>query len=263
MSEIKKRERLPNFSNTEKLKVIELIEKYKNIIENKKTDNINLKEKEKCWLNISKEYNSSNNSVYRDVASLKSCWDNLKKKTRKHYAEIRNEVFKTGGGKMNINDDPIAERIKSIIQPSIEGLTNNFDSDNITGIAETNTSQCNEESEGESCYQYEILEDSSNWTDWTPTKLCSEKSKELQVSDNLETEETEELIFEDVESVFDKEFSKENNPVTNKLPQSNLKYKKSKKTKAAAKKTNELDILVQSKVEPIEIMKEEIKKSQL
>lgn len=96
MSEIKKRERLPNFSNIEKLKVIELIEKYKNIIENKKTDNINLKEKEKCWINISKEYNSSNSSVHRDVASLKSCWDNLKKKTRKHYAEIRNEVFKTG-----------------------------------------------------------------------------------------------------------------------------------------------------------------------
>lgn len=35
---------------------------------------------------------------------------------------------------MNISDDPIAERVKSIIQPSIEGLTNNFDSDNITGM---------------------------------------------------------------------------------------------------------------------------------
>jgi len=80
MSEIKKRDRLPNFSNLEKIKLIQLIEKYKNMIENKKTDNINLKEKEKCWINISKEYNSSCSSVHRDVASLKSCWDNLKKK---------------------------------------------------------------------------------------------------------------------------------------------------------------------------------------
>lgn len=78
-----------------------------------------------------------------------------------------------------------------------------------------------------------MLEDSSNWTDWTPTKLCSEKSEKLQLSDNLETEE---LIFEDVENVFDTESSKENNPVTNKLPQSNLKYKKSKKTKQLQKK---------------------------
>jgi len=41
-----------------------------------------------------------------------------------------------GGGQMNVSDDPIAERVKSIIQPSIEGLTNNFDSDNIIGAIE-------------------------------------------------------------------------------------------------------------------------------
>jgi len=39
----------------------------------------------------------------------------------------------TGGGKMNIID-PIAERVKSIIQLSVKGLQNKFDSDNITGM---------------------------------------------------------------------------------------------------------------------------------
>lgn len=33
-----------------------------------------------------------------------------------------------------IDDDPIAERVKSIIQPSVEGLENKFDSDNIAGM---------------------------------------------------------------------------------------------------------------------------------
>lgn len=70
----------PNFSNIEKIKLIELIERNKNIVENKKTDNISTKDKEKCWMKITKEFNSNCISVHRDVGSLKNCWDNLKKK---------------------------------------------------------------------------------------------------------------------------------------------------------------------------------------
>jgi len=41
----------------------------------------------------------------------------------------------TGGGKLKIiDDDPIAEKVRSIIQPSVEGLQNKFYSDNITGM---------------------------------------------------------------------------------------------------------------------------------
>lgn len=35
---------------------------------------------------------------------------------------------------MTISDDPIAERVKSVIQPSVDGLRNPFDSDNVAGI---------------------------------------------------------------------------------------------------------------------------------
>jgi len=45
---------------------------------------------------ITNEFNSNSMSGHRDISSLKNCWDNLKKKTRKYYADIRNEVFKTG-----------------------------------------------------------------------------------------------------------------------------------------------------------------------
>jgi len=41
-------------------------------------------------------------------------------------------VICIGGGKINIIDDPIAERVKSIIQPSVEGLQNKFDSDHMS-----------------------------------------------------------------------------------------------------------------------------------
>ncbi|XP_039312007.1 uncharacterized protein LOC120359252 [Solenopsis invicta] len=134
------KKRISNFSNLEKLKLVEIIEREKNIIKNKKTDNISIKDKENCWIDVTREFNSNCISEHRDVNSLKNCWDNLKKKTRKHYAEIRSEIFKTGGGKANITaDDPIAERVKTIIQPSVEGLQNRFDSDYIPGI---DNSQC-------------------------------------------------------------------------------------------------------------------------
>ncbi|KAL6421585.1 hypothetical protein ACFW04_014314 [Cataglyphis niger] len=117
-----KKKRLPNFSNQEK-----------NIIENKKTDNVSVKNKEKCWINITKKFNRQ-----------------LEKKTRKHYAEIRSsKLFKTGEGKMNIIKDPIAEMIKNIIQPTVEGLQNRFDSD-------TDDLQYSKKLENEDCYQVEV-----------------------------------------------------------------------------------------------------------
>jgi len=48
-----------NFSNIEKIKLIKLIERDKNILEIKKTDNISTKDKEKCWMKITKEFNSN------------------------------------------------------------------------------------------------------------------------------------------------------------------------------------------------------------
>lgn len=84
------------FKFREKIKLVELVERRKDIIENKKTDNVSAKDKDVCWKNITIQFNSGCISGYRDMACLKNCWNNLKKKTRKYYAEIRNKVFKTG-----------------------------------------------------------------------------------------------------------------------------------------------------------------------
>jgi len=79
MSEVQtvNKKKSPNFSNLEEIKLIELIEWDKNIIENKKTDNVSTRGKEKCWMKITKKFNNNCISVHRD--SLKNCWDNLKK----------------------------------------------------------------------------------------------------------------------------------------------------------------------------------------
>lgn len=84
-----------NFSNTEKDLLLEIIIKYKHIIENKKTDAVTAKDKGKCWDEITRKFNSES-STYRDSITLKNCWDNMKKRTRKFYAEERSKLYKTG-----------------------------------------------------------------------------------------------------------------------------------------------------------------------
>ncbi|XP_077256004.1 uncharacterized protein LOC143893960 [Temnothorax americanus] len=253
------KKRLPNFSNLEKIKLIEIIERERSIIENKKTDNVSLKDKENCWINIAKEFNSNSISGHRDVGCLKNCWDNLKKKTRKHFADIRSELFKTGGGKMNIIDDPIAERVKGIIQPSVEGLPNKFDSDYMPGIDEP---QSNEQLDDKDVYQVvEILEEedsnAANWAQWTPVKLSSEKSKELQFSNNNKNEDL--LTLKDIQTVLPQSSKEKSNSSTSSASGSNLKRKKSKQLQVNASKRNERYYnLAQSKLELVETMKENL-----
>ncbi|XP_020298165.1 uncharacterized protein LOC109862502 [Pseudomyrmex gracilis] len=81
---------------------------------------------------------------------------------------------------MTVSDDPIAERVKSIIQPSVDGLKNPFDSDHVRddGNVDQNTSN------NDDVFEVETLDEAfltRNWADNTPATLHSTKSNELQV----------------------------------------------------------------------------------
>ena len=91
-----KKVRSPNFLPAEKECLVKLVTKYKNVIENKETDAVNTKAKNNCWEKITNEFNSIHGRVNRDAKSLKSLWDNLKRGTRKHYAEVKKQVHQTG-----------------------------------------------------------------------------------------------------------------------------------------------------------------------
>jgi hypothetical protein len=81
--------RSSNFTEAESLLLESLVHKYKHILENKKTDAISNAEKEMCWSNLAKEYNSSCPSPYiqRDAKVLKLKHFNIKKKTKQKCAE--------------------------------------------------------------------------------------------------------------------------------------------------------------------------------
>ena len=70
MAEKLKRARSQNISLAEKHLLVELCEKHRGIIENKKTDVYTVKEKEDCWKKIAAEFNATG-SQPRDWQQLK------------------------------------------------------------------------------------------------------------------------------------------------------------------------------------------------
>lgn len=84
-----KRKRNSNFNKREEEFLVELVRKYQQVIENKKTDSIMWKDKEACWVKLTEEFNSLGLLVPRTVAQLQLKYKNLKKVVRKKSATIR------------------------------------------------------------------------------------------------------------------------------------------------------------------------------
>ncbi|XP_015586880.1 myb/SANT-like DNA-binding domain-containing protein 3 [Cephus cinctus] len=104
MGRTKKKKRTSNFIEEEKFMLVDLITEKKHIIENKGTNSAIIKEKEKCWEEITNKFNSASTFTYRDTQALRNCWDNIKKRTRKYFAERRREVLKTAESKIALNE---------------------------------------------------------------------------------------------------------------------------------------------------------------
>lgn len=72
------------------------------------------KDKEKAWLQIESEYNSTNSSnAFRSVKHLKGKYNNLKKDTKRKFALEKIDASETGGGPfmpINVTDVNLAIR---------------------------------------------------------------------------------------------------------------------------------------------------------
>lgn len=91
-----KKPRGPNFSVNEKEILIHLVSKHKDVVENKKTDAVTTACKNKGWKQLTEEFNSISSFCVRNSDQLKTCWDNIKRTTRKEKANTRKETFLTG-----------------------------------------------------------------------------------------------------------------------------------------------------------------------
>lgn len=121
-----KRCRGTNFSVFEKELLIELVTKYKEIIECKKTNGMTIKEKDDTWEKIGLEFNCNAHVTPRTAKQLRQFYKNMKRSAKKARSEERLERYKTGGGQCTTKVD---ESVLSLIEDQIEPNCNAYDCD--------------------------------------------------------------------------------------------------------------------------------------
>lgn len=125
--------RCPNFSSKEVELLVSLVKKYSSVIECKKTDSATWREKEEAWEKLSVDFNSCSGGVVRSAKNLNMKYQNIKKTSKKKFAEEKQELYKTGGGKPSvINITPVDNIIKDITGKTSTGLEAVYDSDDVT-----------------------------------------------------------------------------------------------------------------------------------
>ncbi|XP_063619022.1 uncharacterized protein LOC134791816 [Cydia splendana] len=90
--EKKPRLRAPNFTQSDNLLLCDVVSKYIHIIENKKTDGASLLQKQKAWLEVAEEYNSSTTGFSRTAESLQQTYKNLKKRAKKNASDEKMDI---------------------------------------------------------------------------------------------------------------------------------------------------------------------------
>lgn len=145
-----------------------LVEKYKDTIENKKTDAVMWKQKQRVWELLTQEFNAVNGS-HRYTKNIRCKYENLKKTAKKKFALEKNNIYKTGGGV----DPPVPitnvdEKIKTLISVSLEGLENPGDGDRKDEVVPEPDQQQPSTSHA--------------WSGWSPAALKTPASTSLDVT---------------------------------------------------------------------------------
>ncbi|XP_045449352.1 uncharacterized protein LOC123657907 [Melitaea cinxia] len=203
MAALKKRTN--NFSSDEKRILTELVLKYQNVVENKRTDATTNSTKLQGWIRLAEEFNTISSFCHRTHTVLKCCWENIKRQTKKDRADKKKKLFMTGGGKPPTPPPSNTEStiVEAILGPALKGIPSDFDTDSATfsEIIEVNTTDQNEKVhviEGDSDYADILKEDNENiaksllkekndsdndtWNSWTPKNLKTPVSSNLKVS---------------------------------------------------------------------------------
>lgn len=91
--ESKKRCRSKNFTDREKEELLNIVESYCSILENKKTDNISVKKKKNTWEDIKNQYNAIQTSGERNINQLQHLYDESKRRAKKNFADDKVEQY--------------------------------------------------------------------------------------------------------------------------------------------------------------------------
>ncbi|XP_029445807.1 myb/SANT-like DNA-binding domain-containing protein 3 [Rhinatrema bivittatum] len=112
------------FSELEKSVLLALVEKYKYVLECKKSDARTIALKQRTWQALAYEYNSQPSVSLRDFKQLKKCWENIKARTKKIMAHERREKVKWSVSPAMNSHESLKERVASMIPEQIYFLQN-------------------------------------------------------------------------------------------------------------------------------------------
>ncbi|CAK1594819.1 unnamed protein product [Parnassius mnemosyne] len=125
------------FTPMEKKCFLDIIKKYRTVVENKETDGASLRIKNETWSKISAEYNASPHaSSQATTKQLRRLWMNLKQRRREALKKEREHRLATGEGS-TISDATFDSDIAKV-EPAF-GMDTDIDSDTVlaTTIAQT------------------------------------------------------------------------------------------------------------------------------
>ena len=84
----KLQKRSKNYTELEKIRLLEIVDEYKNIILNKKTDNGSVREKNKAWDEVAQQFNAVAQTGNRTGGQLKLLYDSIRRKVKR---DIQND----------------------------------------------------------------------------------------------------------------------------------------------------------------------------
>lgn len=128
-TETNKRSRGVNYTVQEKQILLELIDKYKGTIENKKSDSVHVKQKERVWEQLRNEFNGHLEVTGRTVKQLRQYYDNLKRTAKKAVSNDKVERLRTGGGVFKPAVDDETAKLVAIIEDQVRPMSNPHDCD--------------------------------------------------------------------------------------------------------------------------------------
>ncbi|XP_036138590.1 uncharacterized protein LOC105831243 isoform X1 [Monomorium pharaonis] len=132
----KKDKRSSNFTASDKQLLLRLCNEHKSIIECKKTDGCTWRKKDEMWKEIENLFNSSTTSIHRTAKQLKFKYEAIKRDLKKERVKNKAYARGTGGGQYippPVTNTEEENELLQTIEISVEGLTNTFDCDGLSG----------------------------------------------------------------------------------------------------------------------------------
>ncbi|KYN04954.1 UPF0439 protein C9orf30 like protein [Cyphomyrmex costatus] len=134
----KNKNKAKHFTTIERKLFLDILKRYKHVIELKKNNFSALKSKDEAWSDITKEYNASQLIIQeRSIQQLKKLWTNLKQNQRDALTKEKQARMATGGGPSitSVEIDPdISVIAPDLMKTAPTIYSSNFDSKEIEGI---------------------------------------------------------------------------------------------------------------------------------